>query len=429
MGDIQPGSVLEGYEFMETIGKGGYSSVWRVRSQKFDCLFVAKVSIVNGFEIESAWQSFDSEIRALLRLNHPNIIRLYDHFRVENNFVIILEYCTNGSLEDYVKTHGAITGPLLIRVIKEICGALKYAWDRGVQHRDIKPGNIMFSESGRVKIVDFGISTIISNAHHCADFRCSKVCAAPEILNKTPHDPVKSDIWAVGVTLMWIAGGEVPWKCKDRNDMLLRIKYGQYTMPEMDGDVARIVERMVVVPPAERAFPSTEELARLGVDVDSCVSFRVQAGRPRGIGRAVSEAKFALAKSAGPEAGEGGDKMGSGDKEVPVCASQSPGVRPRVMRSRILSSQGRGLAMPVFPAAKGANAGVVSAVRTGIPVPVRMQCRASLGHGRGPIVPVPSRSQKPVESYANTPLFVEEDVVIGSAPSGTVLGMRLLEED
>lgn len=74
-GSVRAGVVLEGYEFLELIGEGGYSSVYRVRSQKFDRIFVAKVTVVKDRDVERAWQAFDSEVQALLRLNHPNIIK------------------------------------------------------------------------------------------------------------------------------------------------------------------------------------------------------------------------------------------------------------------------------------------------------------------------------------------------------------------
>lgn len=264
--EVQPGIILEGYEFMEAIGEGSYSSVYRVRSRQFDRPFVAKVTRVKNENTEKAWQAFDSEIQALLRLDHPNIIKLYGHFRYGDNFILILEYCSNGSLSDYISNQGAVHGRFLVAAVRDICGALNYAWSCGVQHRDIKPANIMLDDNWRVKLADFGISTtrkIKAKSSVVSDFKCSKVCAAPEILRKVPYDPVKSDIWAVGVTILWMVKGAVPWRCTKVDDLTRMVQNKEYTIPmRMEATVAVLVQRMLMVNPDERVFPTDEELGR-----------------------------------------------------------------------------------------------------------------------------------------------------------------------
>lgn len=271
MSEVQPGLVIGDYEFLEAIGEGGYSSVYRVRSLKFDRTFVAKVARVKENDIEGAWKAFDCEYQALLRLDHPNIIKLYGHFRHGNSFILILEDCRNGSLYDYMKKNGAVPVEQLVKVTKDICSALRYAWSHGVQHRDIKPPNILFDEFGRAKLVDFGISIVTeetTGTRKCqvVDFRCSPICAAPEILNRLPHDPVKTDIWALGVTILWMARGSIPWVCDSRSQMKTLIQYGQYTIPpELDLGIARIVRRMLALLPNDRELPSETELEAVGV--------------------------------------------------------------------------------------------------------------------------------------------------------------------
>lgn len=265
---IEPGLVLEGYEFVQAIGKGGYSSVHQVWSQRYDRMFVAKVTRVKDENVEHAWRAFDSEIQALLRLDHPNIIKLYAHFRHEDNFILILEHCPGGSLEDYMKQHGPIIGTRLARTVREVCSALNYAWAQGVQHRDIKPANIMFDENGKAKLVDFGISITRrkDSAAQVREFCCSRICAAPEIVKKIPHDPVKSDVWAMGVTIVWMARGAVPWSSGNYDDLLKMIQDGHYILSlRLDGVLTRMVQKMLEFDPKNREFPSDEKLSKLGV--------------------------------------------------------------------------------------------------------------------------------------------------------------------
>lgn len=267
MNDVYPGLVLEGYEFIEAIGMGGYSSVYRVRSQKFGRFYVAKVAHIRNSNMESAWQAFDSEIQALLRLDHPNIIGLFAHFRHGNNFILILEYCQKGSLLDYMRENGPINGVLLLRTVKQICSALKCAWEQGVYHRDIKPANILLDEKGNAKLVDFGISKIIQNdgvAVKDVDFRCSPICAAPELVNEVPHDPIKSDIWSLGITLLWLAGGTIPWNYKHFEELLQAIREGSYIVPEgMDPGMVIMVKAMLKMEPDKRRVPTEDEINAL----------------------------------------------------------------------------------------------------------------------------------------------------------------------
>lgn len=262
--DITTGVVVGGYEFLGPVGQGGFANIFLVRSQKYNCNFVAKVARVKKENIERTWASFDSEIKALMRLDHPNIIKLYDHFQFGDNFVLILEHCPNGSLADYISKFGPMKGPVLAQTIRCVCSALKYAWSQGVQHRDIKPANILFDEGGRAKLVDFGIATMVENEtrqQRIKEFSCSPLCAAPEILRRLAYDPVKSDIWALGVTILWLAKGSPPWTVDRKDEMLNQIKFGQVVLPStMNPAIARIGKRMVVVNPDERAMPSEEEL-------------------------------------------------------------------------------------------------------------------------------------------------------------------------
>lgn len=263
MTEIVAGADIEGYEFLEPIGQGGFANIWLVRSHKYNCKFVAKISRVADTDLDRAWAGFDAEIRALMRLDHPNIIKLYGHFRLGEDFVMILEHCPHGSLADYVKNRGPMhTGPL-VQIVRDVSTALRYIWSQDVQHRDIKPANILLGENGRAKLVDFGISTC-SSGSQITEFSCSTMCAAPEILNRVRHDPVKSDIWAFGITILWMANGFAPWNCATRDEMVNLIIYAQYTVPaRMNRALLKIVKRMLKLNPEEREIPDDEEIGQI----------------------------------------------------------------------------------------------------------------------------------------------------------------------
>lgn len=316
MSDIVAGTILENYEFVRVIGRGGFSTVWLVKSLKFDRLFVAKVAFVKK-DIEEAWRGFDCEIKALLRLDHPNIIKLYAHFRYETNFILILEYLEKGSLSEYIRKNGPVDSVLLYQIVHDICCALRFAWSLGVQHRDIKPENIMFDERGRAKLVDFGISVTTKDVNastgEVSDFRCSPLCVAPEILKKVPYDPVKSDMWAMGITILWMAKGSVPWRFNSATELDIMIRVGKFVVPDrMDLVIKEMAKRMLAVIPQNRVFPSDEELETLGREVE-VVKSRVK--KVRGIMPAQS---FELVKISEQFR-----------KVQPMC--QLPGARKRIL--------------------------------------------------------------------------------------------------
>lgn len=273
MEEVRPGMVIEGYEFEEVIHRNSDSCIYRVRSVQFNRKFCAKVTFIDTEDVDRAWHVFDSEIRALCRLDHHNIIKLYAHFRYDTNFILVLEYCPNGSLLDYIHKSGPVRTSVLARIVREVCSALRYAWQQGVQHRDIRPAKIMFDETGRVKLVDFGGSTIENASSRkksgdgklVKDFRCYEICAAPELLMKRPHDPQKTDVWALGVTILWMLKGDVPWRAVDR-EHAVRISGNvrAYIPKNIHKTIHDALKQMLALNPKQRSIPTEEEMADFG---------------------------------------------------------------------------------------------------------------------------------------------------------------------
>lgn len=125
----------------------------------------------------------------------------------------------------------------------------------------------MFDENRRAKLVDFGISItneVDDERRRVNDFTCSLVCAPPEVVLKCPYDPEKADIWSLGVTILWLARGAMPWHFDSPEELRRMITSGSYIVPRgMDSAVERIVRGMLAVEPKERVFPTMQEIAAL----------------------------------------------------------------------------------------------------------------------------------------------------------------------
>ncbi|OHS94648.1 CAMK family protein kinase [Tritrichomonas foetus] len=249
-----PGTQIRDYLFHECIGSGGFAAVYIITSIKFETKFVAKVILPQSKNMLSAWESFDSEVNSLLKLDFPNIIRLYDHFTENGYFFLILEYCSHGSLYDEVRECGPLTGVRLLSVCQQLIAAVYNAHSNNIAHRDIKPHNILFDEFGRVKLADFGISVSTDNNDIIKNYKCSPAFAAPEVLKKEPHDFFKADLWSLGVTLYFATTGQLPFKYHEPHQMVRVISQVgiNITRTMMPSYIFDIIKNLLIYDPAER---------------------------------------------------------------------------------------------------------------------------------------------------------------------------------
>lgn len=246
--------VVRDYTFTRLIGKGGFSKVYLVTNSNYQQEFVAKVMSYNRFQSESQSIVIDAEIHTLMQLNHPNIIRLYDHFIEGQNFYLILEYCPNGSLhEEIVERKEKMSKQRFITIAKQVLSALFYCHTKNIAHRDIKLANILLDEYNRAKLADFGISFQIEDGKLSSSFVGTSQFESPEIMNKQPHDPIKADIWALGVTFATMANNRSPWIADTSGKLKQQVTTGKYQLRKsIDPDIRDLISHMIVVDPNER---------------------------------------------------------------------------------------------------------------------------------------------------------------------------------
>lgn len=209
---FQVGEKVSDYEVLGVLGAGGMGCVYRVRnviSQRIEAMKVLLPDLTSEPELASR---FISEIRVLAGFLHPNIAQLHTALQVDNQLVMIMEFVEGLTLADRSKT--AIL-PLrdVMGYISQTLAALAYAHERGVIHRDIKPGNIMVTPHGVVKLMDFGIAkskaeplktapgTTMGSLHYMS----------PEQIHGTSVD-ARSDLYSVGVTLYELSTGQRPFQ-------------------------------------------------------------------------------------------------------------------------------------------------------------------------------------------------------------------------
>lgn len=216
-----------GYDGMKPIGDGGYSTIYKVRSRQYQEDFVVKLIDLTLDESPTKIMptAFKAEIEALTHLDHPHVIRIFDHFSTDNLLYIILEYCPGGSLKDVIDKNGCVPQQLLYDWCRQIITALYYCHQHCIAHRDVKPSNILIDKYSRAKLADFGLAQLYHAPAYSSDktgqstkknlfsniFGGSLPYLAPEILSEKLYDPFKADVWSLGVTFYEMASGKLPW--------------------------------------------------------------------------------------------------------------------------------------------------------------------------------------------------------------------------
>jgi serine/threonine protein kinase len=210
-------SVLSGYEFLEILGQGGMGAVYKVRQLSLDRL--AAIKVMPRFdeeEGENYAERFQREAKAMGRLFHQNIVSVYEFGQTSDGMLyIVMEYIDGADLQQLMRT-GGLTVDHLFDWIPQVCEALQYAHSQGIVHRDIKPGNIMISREGNVKVADFGLAKLTSGDGQNTRLTMTNMTmgtpdyVAPEALEEGIEIDHRADIYAVGVMLYEMLTGKVP---------------------------------------------------------------------------------------------------------------------------------------------------------------------------------------------------------------------------
>src|SRR5581483_451738 len=149
-------------EIIELIGQGGMGLVYKARQPKLE-RFVALKVLPQPLAAEAGFaERFNREARVLARLNHPNIVTVYDFGQSGGFFYLLMEFVDGVNLRQAMATSRFSPQQALL-VVPKICEALQFAHDEGILHRDIKPENILLDAHGRLKIADFGIAKLIGD--------------------------------------------------------------------------------------------------------------------------------------------------------------------------------------------------------------------------------------------------------------------------
>ena len=204
------------YELHRQLARGGTADVFLARDQLLDRPVAVKVLFSSFATDQKFVDRFRQEAQSAANLSHPNIVAIYDWGEERGTYFIVMEYVEGRSLAEILNTEGPLHPDRAAEIASDVADALGFAHRNGLVHNDVKPGNILISPSGQVKVTDFGITTVIAKAKaEQTEGGKQMVFGTPSYLSPEqaqgkPVDP-KSDLYSLGVVLYEALAGTPPF--------------------------------------------------------------------------------------------------------------------------------------------------------------------------------------------------------------------------
>ena len=228
------------YEMKEVIGKGKFGVVNLGIHKKTGQQVAIKILNKENIKTLEDKELVQIEIGILKLCHHPNIVRLLDHLENNDYIYIVTEYIEGGTLGQYFKKKKFnFSERQATNIMSQIASGVKYLQQYGIVHRDLKPDNIMITQQndfGVIKIMDFGLSKIISPNERMVDGYGTLSYVAPEVLLRTPYNK-EVDIWSMGVILFYMLTGKLPFRGKKEQEVAEKIVYEDLEFDEDDWEI------------------------------------------------------------------------------------------------------------------------------------------------------------------------------------------------
>jgi len=213
---VRPQLIADRYRLVRPVGSGGMGRVWLARDEVLHRDVAVKEVLppdwMNDAEREALRRRTLREARSAARLNHPNVVRIYDVRHVAGCPLIVMEYVRSRSLHQVVAEDGPLPPVRVAAIGRRVLAALRAAHGHGVLHRDVKPHNVLIGDRGRVVLTDFGLATLDGDG---SITRTGMVIGSPQyIAPERARDGVSTvaaDLWSLGATLYAAVQGRSPY--------------------------------------------------------------------------------------------------------------------------------------------------------------------------------------------------------------------------
>jgi serine/threonine protein kinase len=257
------------YRIEQRLGFGGMSTVHLALDERLERRVAVKLLAEHLAEDPAFVSRFQREAQAAARLVHPNVVQVFDSGRDEHTsqYFIVMEYIEGSSCAEILRDEGWVEVEEAISIIEQACEGLHYAHRNGVIHRDVKPGNLLRTREGIVKLADFGIAkaTEQSSITQVGSVLGTAAYLAPEQARGEEAGP-RADLYALGVVAYQLISGRLPYEAASLTELALSQQ--QHAPPMLDTLVAAVgpeladaVAISLALDPRER-YESAREMGR-----------------------------------------------------------------------------------------------------------------------------------------------------------------------
>ena len=279
---------LPGYRIEKLIGQGGMGTVYLGRQISLDRPVAIKVMSLKWAKDPVFVARFTREAHAAARLNHPNVVQIYDIGQTDTLRFFSMEYVEGTSLHSLIQRHGKLAPETAVGYIVQAARGLQHAHDRGVIHRDIKPDNLLINQHSIIKVADLGLVKApigmddegnytpcddeddLQNSMTMTQVRMAlgtPAYMAPEQCRDAANVDHRADIYSLGCTLYALLTGRQPFDGKSAMELMTKHAYepmppAETIVPRLSLELSAIVQKMVAKHPGER-YASMSEVVRV----------------------------------------------------------------------------------------------------------------------------------------------------------------------
>ncbi|MDZ4744205.1 MAG: serine/threonine-protein kinase [Verrucomicrobiota bacterium] len=254
--------IIANYKIISIIGAGGQGTVYRAVDTSLQRVVAVKLLKVELATDQQFITNFAREARAAAMVTHPYVVQIYSFGEDEGQYYLAMELMEKGNLDERIDKEGRITEIDVLLIGAQIASGLQAAFEKGLIHRDIKPGNILFDDHMQAKLVDFGLATVVGG-NTSQEIWGTPYYISPEKLSGGQED-FRSDIYSLGATLFHAIAGRPPFEGEDAAEIVSKHMKSQAVSlhafaPHVADETAYVINKMLNKNSYER-YNSYDEL-------------------------------------------------------------------------------------------------------------------------------------------------------------------------